>query len=52
LTAQRAAEFMARMPPDDVAVLIQSKSGTPLAVRRAALTSFDASQRLERGHRP
>ena len=52
LTTQRAAEFMARMPSDDVAVLIQSKSHTPLAVRRAALASLDASRRLERGHRP
>jgi Family of unknown function (DUF6492) len=43
LTAERAAEFLASTGPDDVAILIQSKSRTPLAVRRAALRSFDIS---------
>jgi hypothetical protein len=41
LTAQSAAEFVAGTDPYDVAVLIQSKSETPMAVRRAALRSFD-----------
>ena len=41
LTAERAAEFVASTGPDDVAILIQSKSQTPIAVRRAALHSFD-----------
>jgi hypothetical protein len=39
LTMERAVEFFASTPPDDVAILIQSKSRTPLAVRRAALRS-------------
>lgn len=41
LTAERAAEFVASVRPDDVAVLIQSKSRTPLAVRQAALRTFE-----------
>jgi hypothetical protein len=41
LTPERAAEFVAGTGPDDVAILIQSKSRTPLTVRRAALHAFD-----------
>jgi hypothetical protein len=44
LTVERAAEFLASTRPDDVAILIQSKSRTPLAVRRAALRSFDVGR--------
>jgi hypothetical protein len=44
LTAERAADFLASVRPDDVAILIQSKSKTPLAVRRAALRSLDLSR--------
>jgi Family of unknown function (DUF6492) len=43
LTLERAARFVAGTGPDDVAVLIQSKSRTPVDVRRAALRSFDFS---------
>lgn len=46
LTAERAAELVASIGPDDVAILIQSKSRTPMAVRRAALRSFDSASRL------
>lgn len=41
LNAASAAEFVAGAGPNDVAILIQSKSRTPIAVRRAALSSFD-----------
>jgi Family of unknown function (DUF6492) len=41
LTVEQAAAFVAKIRPDDVAILIQSKSQTPLAIRRAALRSFD-----------
>ena len=41
LTAEGAAEFTSGIAPDDVAILIQSKSKTPRAVRRTALDSFD-----------
>lgn len=41
LTHERAAEFVAGTGPEDVAILIQSKSLTPLTVRRAALQTFD-----------
>jgi hypothetical protein len=41
LTPERAAEFVAGIGPDDVAILIQSKSRTPLTVRRAALHASD-----------
>lgn len=41
LTPERIAEFVAGIGPSDVAILIQSKSRTPLAVRRAALHAFD-----------
>jgi hypothetical protein len=41
LTLERATEFVAGTGPDDVAILIQSKSRTPIAVRRAALRSFN-----------
>jgi hypothetical protein len=41
LTAERAAEFVASTGPEDVAILIQSKSRTPLTVRHAALRAFD-----------
>jgi len=44
LTAEGAAELAADIGPDDVAVLIQSKSRTPIAVRRAALKYFDPQQ--------
>jgi hypothetical protein len=37
LTLERATEFFASTRPEDVAILIQSKSRTPQAVRRAAL---------------
>jgi Family of unknown function (DUF6492) len=40
LTPEGAAEFVATVRPEDVAILIQSKSGTPLAVRRAAIRAF------------
>jgi hypothetical protein len=42
LTAEHAADFVARARPTDIAILIQSKSGTPIEVRRAALRSFTA----------
>jgi Family of unknown function (DUF6492) len=41
LTAQGAAEFVAGIGPQDIAILIQSKSRTPMAVRREALCSAD-----------
>ncbi len=44
LTVERAADFVASTGSDDVAILIQSKSRTPLAVRRAALRSFDVGR--------
>lgn len=43
LTASRAAEFVASIGCDDVAILIQSKSRTSLTIRRAALSSIVAS---------
>jgi hypothetical protein len=43
LTTERAADFVAGIGAADVAVLIQSKSGTPLGVRRAALRAFDVT---------
>ena len=41
LTPDSAAEFVTSIGPDDVAILIQSKSRTPLAVRRAAMHALD-----------
>lgn len=41
LTVERADEFVASTSPEDVAILIQSKSLTPLTVRRTALRAFD-----------
>jgi hypothetical protein len=40
LNAATAAEFVAGTDLNDVAILIQSKSRTPIAVRRTALSSF------------
>jgi Family of unknown function (DUF6492) len=40
LNAASAEEFVAGTGQNDVAILIQSKSRTPIAVRRAALSSF------------
>lgn len=52
LTAEGAAEFVARVRPDDVAILIQSKSRTPLAVRRAALRKFHVGRESDRAMVP
>jgi hypothetical protein len=41
LDAESAAEFVEGTGPNDVAIHIQSKSCTPVAVKRAALNSFD-----------
>jgi hypothetical protein len=41
LSPERAAEFVAGIGSDDVAILIQSKSQTPLDVRRSAVDAFD-----------
>ena len=41
LTIEGAMEFSSRISPDDVAVLIQSKSHTPRAVRRATISTID-----------
>jgi hypothetical protein len=41
LTPERAIEFVTGISPNDVAILIQSKSQTPLAVRRAAVHAFN-----------
>jgi hypothetical protein len=35
-----AAEFLARIRPSDVAAMISAKSGTPLAVKRAAFAEY------------
>jgi len=43
LTAESATEFVASVRPDDVAILIQSKSRTPLAIRRAALRAIGSA---------
>jgi hypothetical protein len=43
LDASGAALFLQDLPADDVAVLIQSKSATPLDIRRSALRRFTAS---------
>jgi hypothetical protein len=45
LTAERAASFAARTGPQDLAIHIQSKSGTPMPVRRDALRLVDAAVR-------
>jgi hypothetical protein len=45
LTAGGAADFAAHRGPQDVAVHIQSKSGTPMSVRRDALRLLDAAGR-------
>jgi hypothetical protein len=39
LNAASAEEFIAGAGPNDVAILIQSKSRTPITVRRTALSS-------------
>jgi hypothetical protein len=39
LDAAEAGKFVREMPPDDVAVMISAKSGTPLEVRRKTLTN-------------
>lgn len=41
LTEQKAADFVSKIEPDHVAILIQSKSHTPIAVRRAVQHSLD-----------
>jgi hypothetical protein len=38
-----AAMFLRSLSADDVAILIQSKSGTPLEIRRSAFARFMAS---------
>jgi hypothetical protein len=38
-----AAMFLRGLSADDVAILIQSKSGTPLEIRRSAFARFMAS---------
>jgi hypothetical protein len=40
LTLEKSAEFISAMPPDDVAVLIQSKTHTPQPVRRTVLDTI------------
>jgi Family of unknown function (DUF6492) len=51
LTPELAATFAAGVGPDDLAVLIQSKSRTPLAVRRAAVRPFHLlDEHHPRGH--
>ena len=40
LDAASAARFLQSFSADDVAMLIQSKSGTPLDIRRSALARF------------
>jgi hypothetical protein len=42
LTQEDANRFVAAIGPDDLAVLIQSKSRTPLEIRRSALATLDA----------
>jgi Family of unknown function (DUF6492) len=41
LTPERATEFVTSVGPDDVAILIQSKSRTPLTVRHEAMHALD-----------
>jgi Family of unknown function (DUF6492) len=43
LDEARAAIFLRNLSADDVAILIQSKSGTPLEIRRSAFARFMAS---------
>jgi hypothetical protein len=40
LTIESAAEFLSGINPDDVAILIQSKTQTPRIVRRAVMGAF------------
>jgi hypothetical protein len=42
LTIESAADFLSGMNPDDVAILIQSKTQTPRIVRRTALTRLNS----------
>lgn len=43
LTAEEATEFAAATGPEDLAILIQSKSRTPMAVRHAVLRAFSTA---------
>jgi hypothetical protein len=45
LAAEAAAGFVSRLAPEDVAVMISAKSGTPLDVRRQALSGVDNGAR-------
>jgi hypothetical protein len=47
LTMERGIEFASHIAPDDVAVLIQSKSHTPRAVRRATIGAIDREVRSQ-----
>jgi hypothetical protein len=40
LSLREAEEFVARLPPDDVAIMISAKSRTPMDVRRKALATI------------
>jgi hypothetical protein len=44
MSEEHVGEFLANTRPDDVAILIQSKSKTTMGVRRAVLRSFDVDQ--------
>lgn len=43
LDQKAAAQFLGRIKPTDVAAMISAKSGTPLAVKRAAFANFRAA---------
>lgn len=45
LTVEEATEFGAAAGPEDLAILIQSKSRTPMAARHAALRTFPTAAR-------
>jgi hypothetical protein len=50
LTLENAEEFASRIGLDDVAVLIQSKTRTPRAVRRAVMDAIGGRADSENGH--
>ncbi len=47
LTLQSAADFLSGLNPDDVAILIQSKTHTPRVVRRAAIAALQPNRWAE-----
>lgn len=47
LTAEEAAEFGAATGPEDLAILIQSKSRTPMAVRHGVLRALPTAARTD-----